>query len=329
MSPKRKLTQPALADDSGEKRVTRSKTADTRTAEPQGPSQSEEMSQLEAAGTPGEGNEPEDIGADNPGDELDAEIGSEKAQSETTDTAAEPDDVSLTHAATIDVLVGPIARRFGVPKNLIRSRSGFIDAAIRFNEQNKTGNEPIELLRDVPSIFDQYLHVLYSQDLVRPEDQEDDEWLINGLIKPYRLANKVQDQVSADTLIDKIAAHTQDSDLKQLTAENLIRAWEMAPPESTLCNVLVDSVILQLAPVNLNYYLSARDFPRDFALEIARKLAATAVGLRAEWTDQLSDSFDASRTAGAYHRSGTIDQKFKDARVPPDAPATVTGEPAE
>ncbi|KAK4901529.1 hypothetical protein LTR27_001301 [Elasticomyces elasticus] len=149
------------------------------------------------------------------------------------------------------------------------------------------------------------------------------------LIKPYRLANKLQDQVSADTLIDKIAAHTQDSDLKQLTAENLIRAWEMAPPESTLCNVLVDSVILQLAPVNLNYYLSARDFPRDFALEIARKLAATAVGLRAEWTDQLSDSFDASRTAGAYHRFGTIDQKFKDARVPPDAPATVTGEPAE
>ncbi|KAK5717558.1 hypothetical protein LTR17_016001 [Elasticomyces elasticus] len=287
------------------------------------------MSQLEAVGTPEEGNEPEDIGADNPRDELDAEIGSEKAQSETTDTAIEPDDVSLTHAATIDVLVGPIARRFGIPKNLIRSRSGFIDAAIRFNEQNKTGNEPIELLRDIPSIFDQYLHVLYSQDLDRPEDQEDDEWLINGLIKPYRLANKLHDQVSADTLIDKIAAHTQDSDLKQLTAENLIRAWELAPPESTLCNVLVDSVILQLAPVNINYYLSARDFPRDFALEIARKLAATAAGLRAEWTDQLSDSFDASRTAGAYHRSGTIDQKFKDARVPPDAPATVTGEPAE
>ncbi|KAK4958103.1 hypothetical protein LTR10_004528 [Elasticomyces elasticus] len=275
MSPKRKLTQPALADDRGEKRVTRSKTADTRTTEPQGPSQSEEMSQLEAAGTPGERSEPEDIGADNPRDEIDSENGSDKAQSEITDTAIEPDDMSLTHAATIDV------------------------------------------------------HVLYSQDLVRPEDQEDDEWLINGLIKPYRLANKLQDQISADTLIDKIAAHTHYADIKQLTAENLIRAWAMAPPDSTLCNVLVDSVILQLAPDNLNYYLSARDFPRDFAVEIARKLAATAVGVRNEWNDQLSDLRNASRTPGAYHRFGTIDQKFKDARVPPDAPATVTGEPAE
>ncbi|KAK3632614.1 hypothetical protein LTR56_016222 [Elasticomyces elasticus] len=329
MSPKRKLTQPALADDRGEKRVTRSKTADTRTTESQGSSQSEEMSQLEAAGTPGERSEPEDIGADNPRDEIDSENGSDKAQSETTDTAIEPDDVSLTHAATIDVHVGPLARRFGVPKSLIRSRSVFIDAAIRFNEQNKTGNEPIELSRDVPSIFDQYLQVLYSQDLVRPEDlQEDDEWLINGLIKPYRLANKLQDQISADTLIDKIAAHTHYADIKQLTAENLIRAWAMAPPDSTLCNVLVDSVILQLAPDNLNYYLSARDFPRDFAVEIARKLAATAVGVRNEWNDQLSDLRNASRTPGAYHRFGTIDEKFKDARVPPDAPATVTG-PAE
>ncbi|KAK4912323.1 hypothetical protein LTR49_019231 [Elasticomyces elasticus] len=292
MSPKRKLTQPALADDRGEKRVTRSKTADTRTTESQGSSQSEEMSQLEAAGTPGERSEPEDIGADNPRDEIDSENGSDKAQSETTDTAIEPDDV-------------------------------------RFNEQNKTGNEPIELSRDVPSIFDQYLQVLYSQDLVRPEDlQEDDEWLINGLIKPYRLANKLQDQISADTLIDKIAAHTHYADIKQLTAENLIRAWAMAPPDSTLCNVLVDSVILQLAPDNLNYYLSARDFPRDFAVEIARKLAATAVGVRNEWNDQLSDLRNASRTPGAYHRFGTIDEKFKDARVPPDAPATVTG-PAE
>ncbi|KAK5717556.1 hypothetical protein LTR17_015999 [Elasticomyces elasticus] len=214
---------------------------------------------------------------------------------------------SYKFCETIDVLVGPEKKRFGVPKKVLRDRSGFFDRAMRFNETNGNGDKPIELADEEPVNFDLYLFVVYKGSFAcTTPDLDRDDWLLRGLVNTYVLADKIQDPDAADVLIDMILEHITEDDA--VTAlETVFEAWDMAPDKSTLRLLLLDDLVIGRKPEWLRYWLASEKYiPGDLACAIGQKYAALAVDMKLDFGEyQLR-----AKVAGTYHNGSDLHLDF-------------------
>ncbi|KAK5710632.1 hypothetical protein LTR17_018807 [Elasticomyces elasticus] len=237
---------------------------------------------------------------------TEADIDSEGGRMTRSRTANTPgpevvveEDEGLTFADTIDVLVGPEGRRFGVPKHLVQLGSGFFDGAIRFNEQNKKGDKPIELIDDRPK---------HSTNISTVEvDLATDEWFLQGLVNTCVLADKIRDQRAADKMIGKILNHVLT--LKPESAA-LLEAWNLAPQKSTLRQLIVDVFVIEQQPEWVKYWLDSEDFPGDLARAIGQRYAALAIDMQADWLERTRDHRLRFANEEDYYRDSELNLDF-------------------
>ncbi|KAK5701909.1 hypothetical protein LTR97_004727 [Elasticomyces elasticus] len=217
---------------------------------------------------------------------------------------------SLRFTDTIDVHVGPDKTRFSIPKALLRFSSKFFDGAIRFNEQNKNGDKPIELIEEDPFTFDLYLHTLYSIKFgVMEEETAEamDEWFMQYVVEVYVLAIFLQDERAADTIMHEALSHVIGC---RPRPETKIEVWKRTPDKCTLRHLLVDSFVFEMKPEWLRYYLDADNFPGDLARAIAQRYAALAVDKPLDWLTRITEHRLLYLDYEAYSRGDDIDRAF-------------------
>ncbi|KAK5679881.1 hypothetical protein LTS10_007829 [Elasticomyces elasticus] len=178
-----------------------------------------------------------------------------------------------------------------------------------FNEQNKKGDKPIELIDDLPETFDQYLHVLYSLSFeTRVEvDLGTDEWFLQGLVNTYVLADKIRDQRAADKMIGKILNHVLTFKPESVA---LLEAWNLAPQKSTLRQLIVDVFVIEQQPEWVKYWLDSEDFPGDLARAIGQRYAALAIDMQADWLERTRDHRLRFANEEDYYRDSELNLDF-------------------
>lgn len=189
---------------------------------------------------------------------------------------------------SFDVLVGPEKKRFSVVHDILTARSGFFEAS-RSARWKKDSSIPTDLSDHDPQEFSDYLALIYTGDLscsdatlsqwyIENCPDEDERWAeigtahveyLQNLASLYVLADKLDDPVSANLIIDKFVKIYDDSGNILLPS---LATWiyEHTPPKSPLRNVVLDTLFYESG---IGYFESgmADNLPHSLLLEMARE----------------------------------------------------------
>lgn len=134
--------------------------------------------------------------------------------------------LNFASSTVIAVLVGPNKITYRLHKDLLCAQSPFFERCLKSNFLEK-GKEEVELPEDLPEVFEQFIHWIYRDDVIKPKDQDSLELVIHT----YVFADKLCMSFFKNRIVTRIRAYHEYAGIHV----NSLALWRsLDVPESLL-----------------------------------------------------------------------------------------------
>jgi hypothetical protein len=169
---------------------------------------------------------------------------------------------------TFEVLTGkgPNEQRFTVHRELFTRRSSFTEAASS-SRWNSGNTKPVDLTEHEPEVFASYMQCVYLGSVTEPEVPElVDGYYFGALIALYLLADKLQDIITMNLVVDEILRVS--GELLKLPCEfELTMVYESTVAGNPLRKLCRDYYVYEAPPASLET-IHEGAFPLQFLQDV-------------------------------------------------------------